>query len=75
MLTEQFKTGFQIGAVGRSQFKIQDQTAHCDQQMQPVTEESLLFRDGLAKRGVIGFPVACRTRNYLTQGSKKSQLD
>jgi hypothetical protein len=24
---------------------------------------------------VIGFPVACRTRNYLTQGSKKSQLD
>ncbi len=58
MIIEQFETGFQIGAVGRSQFKIQDQTAHRNEQMQTVAEEGLLFRDSLAKRGVIGFPVA-----------------
>lgn len=47
-LLEQLKSSFQIVAIGRRQFKIQDQTAQEDQQLQPITQEGLFFGNCLA---------------------------
>ncbi len=43
MLTEQLKPGFQIRAVGRGQFKVQDQAAQTDQQVQAIAKNGLFF--------------------------------
>jgi hypothetical protein len=43
MFAQQFKPSFQIGTVGRGQFKIEDQTTQGDQQMQAIVKEGLFF--------------------------------
>lgn len=65
MFAQQFKSGFQIGRVGWRQLKIKDQTAHRNQQMQPIAKESLLFGDRFAIGCIKGFPIAARTGNQM----------
>src|ERR1035437_644834 len=62
MLAKHFKTGFQVRCVGRRQFKIQDETAHGDKEMQAIAKDSLFFCGNLAESGSKGSPVSCRTR-------------
>jgi hypothetical protein len=65
MLLEQLKSSFQVAAIGGRQFKIQDQTAHGDQQMQPISKDGLFFGNCLAKCGFIRSPIARRTGDEM----------
>ena len=60
MRVEQFRADREIGQVGRGEFKVADDAALGEKQMQLVAKERLLFRGALAERGSLRRPfLAC----------------
>jgi len=65
MFAKHFKAHFQVVDVGRRQFEIEDQPAHCDEQVQLEAEDRLLFRRHFAVCGFKSSPITCRAGHKI----------
>src|SRR5258708_3055092 len=65
MFSQQFSAHTQISSTGRSQLKIQDQTAQTDQQMQLEAEAGDFRAFNLAKVSAVSSPVTCRAGHQM----------
>jgi len=73
VFVQQLKARFQISAIGRSQFKIEYQPAHGDQQVQSIAKEGLFFGHRLSISRIMSLPVTHRTRHQMKQHHRDGQ--
>src|SRR5437016_3997183 len=65
MLGQQFSADVQVGCTGTCQFKIQDQPAQTDQQMQLEAEDSDFLAGDFAEISAMSSPIARRARYQM----------